>query len=383
MLDNSKIFDSPFELLDAIKNHAINSRFPIENDGLGTLLPSNNSFECVRMDDNSVVLVPPLITSPFLFRGEGEAFTASKPSLFRHDYSDSEVLLERLKLCEFELLLRNHPVVKLFKQINGWDMRISVLGLAQHYGIKTELMDFSSDPNVAMFFATCRYSAETDSYIPASKGTHEGILWLAQCLFMSDPYGKNFFDDNISIIGGQPFARPVAQRGFALRLSKNKSLQETGGCYPYRFKYTAEDSQVFWERFKNGSSLWIKDQITQKACHIASRQVFCTRSFRLLRSRYKKSTRYSSLIEGKLKESNVTISDDETNISYSKQETERLLSEWGSIKIVWRRSLPPRNVGEPAYIGLFKPLTPKVRLEEIVPISFFHYQALMRTIQNP
>lgn len=37
-------------------------------------------------------------------------------------------------------------------------------GLAQHYGLRTEILDLTSNLDVAIFFAICKYNSKTDIY---------------------------------------------------------------------------------------------------------------------------------------------------------------------------------------------------------------------------
>lgn len=43
---------------------------------------------------------------------------------------------------------------------------MNLYGLTQHYYNKSCLLDLTSNPQVAAFFATSIYDAKTDSYIP-------------------------------------------------------------------------------------------------------------------------------------------------------------------------------------------------------------------------
>ena len=64
-----------------------------------------------------------------------------------------KVFIERLKACEFELVINEHPLTKIFKDqtvINYPDghqqsihLNVDPLALAQHYGISTELLDLT------------------------------------------------------------------------------------------------------------------------------------------------------------------------------------------------------------------------------------------------
>lgn len=44
--------------------------------------------------------------------------------------------------------------------------QVDYVGLAQHYGLKTDVLDVTNSIEVAMFFAMCDYDSDTDSYKP-------------------------------------------------------------------------------------------------------------------------------------------------------------------------------------------------------------------------
>ena len=74
-----------------------------------------------------------------------------------------------------------------------WEAKLSDVNhkaLAQHYGFDTNLLDLTNDIRVALFFATCKYIPETDSYRPLTKEECEkrgyGVIfhtpdWCVDC----------------------------------------------------------------------------------------------------------------------------------------------------------------------------------------------------------
>ncbi|WP_270463055.1 FRG domain-containing protein [Bifidobacterium pseudocatenulatum] len=118
-----------------------------------------------------------IITFPskgHLFRGEIQNYHKSIPSLNR-------MLKDGMSNKEKELIrviahLRKRQFGRLIWKINVvpyWEAEISDINfdaLAQHYGLATHLMDLTNDFKAALFFATCKYVPETDSYRPLTQG---------------------------------------------------------------------------------------------------------------------------------------------------------------------------------------------------------------------
>ena len=98
----------------------------------------------------------------FLYRGQNEEVVPCIPTLYRGNPSDAQVFLQRMRLVQFQRLLKSHPVVTRFFKRHHF--LVNEEGLAQHYGLKTEVLDLTSNLDVALFFATCKYDKKTDTY---------------------------------------------------------------------------------------------------------------------------------------------------------------------------------------------------------------------------
>ena len=77
-------------------------------------------------------------------------------------------LLERIK----PLLKTYLPKLSWKDSIPNWD----ALVLAQHYGLDTRFLDWSSDPRVALYFATHKF--ENGECIPKRKTDGDSVIWV-------------------------------------------------------------------------------------------------------------------------------------------------------------------------------------------------------------
>jgi hypothetical protein len=161
-------------------------------------------------------------------------------------------------------MLKQYPQVKFFEEQN---LNIDYLGLAQHYGLETNVLDLTSSIDVALFFAMCEYNGDSHMYQPKSDNTKQYIGYLYAFPFILSLMG---YEQDIQRkarvvkpIGLQPFPRPGAQRGFSIHIEK-------GGEFTapvYSFSYTAEDSQLIFNRYND---IFIDDNLSEAARRIAN-----------------------------------------------------------------------------------------------------------------
>lgn len=226
-------------------------------------------------------LYPCSKTMNMLFRGQNHYYSNCFSSFYRLK-TEKEKLLAHLHQAEFIQLLNSHPVIKYLKSHtftrDGLPFALIVPideeGLAQHYGIPTEVMDFSNDLWVSAFFATTKYDNQTQTYSP---------YIVDESCSLSDSYGVLYFregvmdEKNCHPIGSNYFNRPGVQSGFAYR-NQIKNLNEDGNFSKIFFRHNNDDANYIFKQLDCGKTLFPSDSLvditnrinTQERCSIAA-----------------------------------------------------------------------------------------------------------------
>ena len=152
-------------------------------------IPPEDSFELVQSinTDKRYVMPAQSVYGLQLFRGQAKDFPTCFPSIYRNRENPDgtqrqptkiEIFVDWMKVVEFELMLKSHFLVS--KWFEPQNINVDYVGLAQHYGLRTDVLDFTADIEVALFFAICRYVHETDTYrLPdAQEISEEGIIYV-------------------------------------------------------------------------------------------------------------------------------------------------------------------------------------------------------------
>ena len=131
----------------------------------------------IRTSDRHFRFMPGPEFSPRLYRGETAFHNPCVPSVFRDGISPIDRCFAIGKWIKLSALMDHHPATHDLQQsrIGDLSFHLNIEAIAQHYGFRTRLMDFSRSKDVAMFFATCQYDPITDSYAPMRNG--EAVLY--------------------------------------------------------------------------------------------------------------------------------------------------------------------------------------------------------------
>ena len=251
------------DIFEAIRYFEPNSPLlNLKENRLG-YLKRDLSFNLIKMSNGKVSALPKNFLSPFnpipsFYRGEDDEYNSCVPSIFRNNPTEEEILISKLKIIDFSLILKNHPKVK-FAEKDGMDIYYDAL--AQHYELKTDLLDLTSDIVVAAFFATNTYDKETKSYVPKKEGM--GAIWRYQA-----PEIVTGDLNNLELVGLQPFDRPGVQCAFGIKLKVGQDFSDLNNSYKILFKQNEDYSKKIKQLFCNQNSnklLPIEDDV----CDIA------------------------------------------------------------------------------------------------------------------
>ena len=290
----------------------------------------NGTFEAVLTGKgDEKCLIPEVGVLHYLYRGQNEEVVPCIPTIYRGNPNDAQVFLQRMRLVQFHRLLKSHPVVTRFFERHHF--LVNEEGLAQHYGLKTEVLDLTSSLDVALFFATCKYDMDTDTYdYYHEEGEHEGVLYVFDPVRDNEPspslHLEKYMHGNITPIGLQAFPRPGAQYGYALRIRKGESTKS----WMYKFTFTSEDSKHYYDLFQKGESLWIKDKLIPKTKEIAGMTTFSYDVFKEAFDKYRPKGYSKTKMKAALAKEHVELVKKQDDVVFDKQEQQEIIDEWNS-----------------------------------------------------
>lgn len=159
-----------------------------QNGYRGIVMGDPDGFHAVEIGSGYFKLMPGPEFNSWIFRGQSQIYNPCFPSLYRGGSDKLDIFIEKLRCAQFKELIHSHPsVIDSCKSINvmGNHLWIDYEGLAQHYGLKTELFDFTSDPWIAAFFAVSRFEPESGRYLPVRTGSDPGVFYRFNIVFNS------------------------------------------------------------------------------------------------------------------------------------------------------------------------------------------------------
>lgn len=248
-------------------------------------------IDAVVNSEGKIIHFPKGLVKNLFYRGQTQKHSPCYPSLYRN-LTDQQRLVERVKLCEFSLLLHKHPSAQLFEdgmfhklhngEVEHHSLHIDEEALAQHYGIKTEYLDVTVDKWVAAFFACCDYHAtaadEHDDYVKHTND-HTGVFYRYQ----DTPQYES--DAKFRPIGMQPHSRPVLQAGYVLKLEPKQDFDTMATVIPFRFDPRCVGI-LYW-LFNQSGNIQPKELFGLKAKQIVSeKNTFSAAALAIARQRY-------------------------------------------------------------------------------------------------
>ncbi len=314
-----------------------------ENLKYGLVPDDPDGFFVLSMGDGTAKLMPGPEFNQFLFRGQIECHRPCLSSIFRGEPSQIDLFIKWMKILQFKEVLLLHPAISEFQKTKllGNCLLVSFEGLAQHYHLDTELMDFTSCPWVAAFFASTRYDEIAHKYYPVNKEGQNGVFYRLALNKM-----RGFSPKSVDIIGAQPLRRPTVQRAFSFRVKYGEDLHKKIGMEYQLFRHDYKTAQKIYEKFEGGDALYSFCPVAKKAAAVSDQKIFSSSILDATSSIYgwDKDTRDNLMTE--LESRGIRVFTNIEPYSFSKSELVKMRCEWEEIKQSLERKIFIRPVLE-------------------------------------
>lgn len=213
------------------------------------------------------------------YRGENRDYVETLTSLGRaikglnFEESIAEQFVEKMRIKVFSDFLERTLPVKYYKNKllslgynNITEKKVTPFydAIAQHYGFRTDLLDITSDLNVALFFACCRY--EDGKWRPLNeeecKKNKYSVLYMAYADSIRFVNAANKKPVLVPV-GYQPFMRCEAQNAYVLHLDDKNSLSTFPYFKKYLIEHTPQDCINIFSLMGQGNKIFPHESLTE------------------------------------------------------------------------------------------------------------------------
>ncbi len=224
-------------------------------------------FEVMTLYDNHIV-ASPVPFSP-LYRGQSCYYEKCLPSLYRKEWSSIQTLERLVQMEDFKAILNDNPEIQDTIEAG---IVVNYDGLAQHYGIETNIIDLTNSFGVAAFFATSDYDSLTGCYHPVKEVTRKGVIYFLP-MGIFNPVA--LIDKNqIWPIGMEALPRPGEQRGFGAYLEKDQDFHDISDVHRFFF-WQNERASIECHRLMGfGTVLFPYDPMVEKVWSMRKYRIY-------------------------------------------------------------------------------------------------------------
>lgn len=203
----------------------------------------------------------------YFYRGENQLYPTTMSSLGRlvHEVNSKqgkevEKLIADVKFHQFVKHICCYENVKAFERMG---VTVQYQAIAQHYGFRTYMMDITSDFEVALFFACCRFDGQNRVWHPLTQEDTEvseekkfGVIFRRAVLpwsMLPDEIKRPIFP-----IGYQPFIRCSNQTGFTIPMYEGDDLKtlDLPGMHMLRFRHNSDLANWIYEKMDGGKKIY-------------------------------------------------------------------------------------------------------------------------------
>lgn len=277
----------------------------------------------------------------YYYRGENAFYGSSKPGLYRgHDKKLSDDLAEFIgwiKINEGCCFLDQFDAVKYWG-----DSAVNYIALIQHYGMKTMMMDVTSNLKTALFFACCRFGTDGKWHPLSDKeirfkdsrksvaalggDSRYGIIYRSPTEITDMKWA--IADDNagmniITPVGYQPFMRCSSQHGYML-LVNNRDYDMLKDNRFDKFRIRLDEGLCRWiyEEMDEGNKIYPHNDIPDMTSYmekIDRSHLISQKSYELVMEKYQLSEEKMNACRRVLKRNGYAVTDGEVQYITYKQ----------------------------------------------------------------
>lgn len=270
---------SSLPTLDELKKEL---RIPEVNTGRvfdyrGFVSDDNEGLHAIGDQNGYIRLQSGVEMQNFMYRGQPEEYFPCLPSLGRLNTVESQ-LLAVCRNVAFEDAISAHPFVCITEEADflGDPLYVDKPGLAQHYGLATDMIDLTSNFDVASFFAACRLDEQENCYLPVKDAGKPGVIYrIIPCILSASAWAEGR-EDPFSFVGWQPLPRPEQQRACGVKLQNGEDFLRLPSVQKVYFRHNAAVAERIWDAFDQGATLFPDDAAAELAIQ-ARRLVSFTR----------------------------------------------------------------------------------------------------------
>lgn len=267
---NARFVEKPEQFRDLISalSMIVNETAKLYSSGLQLTFPSTNSLAMTQRKGRC------------FYRGENAYYKTSKAGCFRGKaWSEMkergwDYVLWNLRMQECLNFFNNFDVVKNwnYSEVNYW-------ALAQHYGLRTPLLDITTNLKTALFFACCKADANGLDWHPLTKKDFEkvdsrkdiaklggdsryAILYyvptdIVDCQWLT--MNEKDTTGIITPIGYQPFMRCSTQYGYMMTTTENYDLMQDKLFRKVKFRLTENFCEWIYNEMNQGKAIYPND----------------------------------------------------------------------------------------------------------------------------
>ena len=310
----------------------------------GCMTDDKDDYIVIRIGDGKFRLMPGPEFSPRLYRGQNRYYPDCKPSVYRKKQYP-EYILNKIKLFEFIKLIGSSPIVELMRNLKIMEHSFSMdfHGLAQHYELETEMLDFTRSKDIAMFFALCAKNETTNCYEPILDETREVVIYSLDIKKMIDS------GERVNIIGMQPLLRPFKQKACSILLAIKDNLNTKSYIAYTKIKVDKKEAIRYYEMFDGGRALFPDEVVNNKVYEIKKSKVIDREvvDFMFRNNIFPKNVNNEKDLMQLLKGEKIEVTDKTTELSFSQNETSTMINRWRETEKVLMAKIRLRGVADP------------------------------------